>query len=285
MNLRSYCSNLVRNAQTNFYYAFLFLPKLKREAIFATYAFSRYTDDLVDKADSAESAIYNLQFWRNELHSCYGGHPTHPIILNLQKTLTHFSIPKAYFLILIDGVEMDLKKKRYETFEELYTYCYRVASSIGLICIEIFGYKNPSTQNYAINLGIALQLTNILRDLKEDKKKGHIYLPIEDLDRFGYTESDLDNSIYNPAFVNLMTFQCNRARDYYTRSSKYLAKEDKLTLFSAEIMSQTYFRLLERIEKRKYNIFDKTIRLRNSKRLGVAIQIWLKSLLKGRSIS
>ena len=283
MTFKSYCAALVRKARTNFYYAFLFLPRPKREAIFAAYAFSRHTDDLVDETDSPETAARNLQSWRNELHACYDGRPTHPIALNLQQTLRRFPMPKEHFLLLIDGVEMDLKKQRYETFDELYAYCYRVASAVGLICIEIFGYRNPATRDYAVNLGIALQLTNILRDIVEDHLQGRIYLPAEDLRRFGYSEGDLNASTYNPAFADLMAFQCNRARSYYARAGEYLTEEDRPTLFSAEIMGRIYARLLERIEAVRYNVFDNAIRLSNPRKLGIALKIWLHSRLKGRT--
>ena len=277
MDLGRHCAALVRQARSNFYYAFVFLPRPKREAIFAAYAFSRRADDLVDQATSREAAVRDLQAWREQLHACYGGNPTDPIAQNLQCVLQQFLIPKAHFLHLIDGVEMDLSKNRYATFEELHAYCYRVASAIGLICIEIFGYRNPRTVDYAVNLGIALQLTNILRDVRTDAEQDRIYLPQEDLDRFGYSDSDLMAGTYNPAFTRLMAFQCQRARDYYARARDHLTAEDRAGLFSAEIMAEIYARLLQRIEAMDYNVFDQTATLSNLRKLAIALGIYLRT--------
>ena len=278
MNLNTHIAALVRKARTNFYYAFVFLPKPKREAIFAAYAFSRHADDLVDDADSPKAAAQNLAALRDELHACYNGHPTQPITRNLQQTLQRFPIPKAHFLHLIDGVEMDLRKRRYATFEDLHAYCYRVASVIGLICIEIFGYRNPATRDYAVNLGVALQLTNILRDIGSDALQDRIYLPTEDLHRFGYSEEDLLACTYNPAFIDLMAFQCKRAWGYYAQARSHLTEEDRPGLFSAEIMGRIYASLLRRIETVGYNVFDHAIRLSNLRKLWIALTIWLPSL-------
>ena len=282
MNLKTYCATLVRKARSNFYYAFVFLPKAKREAIFAAYAFSRHTDDLVDEAESPQQAAEELQAWREQLNACYDGQPTHPIARNLQHILDRFPIPRDHFQELIDGVEMDLCQNRYSTFEDLYTYCYRVASVIGLICIEIFGYQKPETRDYAINLGIALQLTNILRDIAKDSRQNRIYLPAEDLAQFGYTEADLHNQTYNGAFVDLMAYQSRRAWQYYGRAATCLTREDRPGLFSAEIMGRIYANLLKQIEAAQYNVFEMPIRLSNLKKLGIALQVWLGSRLKSR---
>ncbi len=277
MDLGKHCAALVRQARSNFYYAFVFLPRPKREAIFAAYAFSRRADDLVDQATSGEEAVGDLRAWREQLNACYGGRPSHPIAQNLQRVLGQFPIPKAHFMHLIDGVEMDLSKSRYATFEELYTYCYRVASAIGLICIEIFGYRNPETVDYAVNLGIALQLTNILRDVRTDAEQDRIYLPQEDLARFGYSESDLLSNTYNRPFIRLMAYQCQRARDYYARARDHLTTEDRAGLFSAEIMAEIYARLLGRIEATGYNVFDRPPTLSNLRKLTIALGIYLRT--------
>ena len=279
MNLTSHIANLVRTAQSNFYYAFLFLPKSKREAIFAAYAFSRHTDDIVDEAENTDSATRRLDKWRSELLACYDGSPSHPITINLQQTLQNFPIPKEHFLHLIEGVEMDLCKNRYATFKELYEYCYRVASVIGLISIEIFGYGNPNTKKYAVNLGVALQLTNILRDIKKDEQQNRIYLPTEDLKRFGYSEEDLRTCTYNQAFMALMAFQCKRAREYYEQADFKLPQEDKARMFSAEIMGHIYSALLRRIESQHFNVFDRPVQLNHARKLGIALRFWLGSKL------
>ena len=279
MDLRAYCRSLVRGANTNFYYAFVFLPRDKREAIYAAYAFSRHTDDIVDNASSQEAASRELSLWREELHACYEGRAAQAIALNLQETLKSFPIPRQHFLDLIDGVEMDLTRSRYETFDDLYSYCYRVASAIGLICIEIFGYTNPKTRDYAVNLGIALQLTNILRDIAPDWQQDRIYVPAEDMVRFGYSESDLASAACNAAFREMMAFQCGRTRSYYDAAADLLPEEDRRSLFSAEIMGAIYRRLLERIERIDYNVFEGRVRLSNPSKLGIASGIWLGSVL------
>lgn len=283
MNLKTYGAKLVRGARTNFYYAFVFLPRPKRDAIYAAYAFSRHTDDIVDDAESRDDAQRNLDAWRTQLEACYGGTPTHPIAQNLQSTLPEFPIPKEHFLSLIDGVEMDLSKNRYSTFDELREYCYRVASVIGLICIEIFGYTNPQTRDYAIDLGLALQLTNITRDVYTDYQKDRIYLPAEELERFNYTEQDLTQARYNSAFIDLMHFQSQRAWSYYQTAAKLLPEEDRSSMFSAQIMGQIYSRLLTKIEHANYNIFDTPIRLNNLNKLGIALRYWLGSRLSRKS--
>lgn len=283
MNLKQHTAKLVKAARTNFYYAFVFLPKKKRDAIFAAYAFSRHTDDIIDDAPSPEQAKHDIDIWRKELHACYEGTPTHPIAINLQNTLRDFAIPKEHFLALIDGVEMDLVKNRYETFDELYQYCYRVASVVGLICIEIFGYTNPQTKDYAVNLGLALQLTNIMRDVNTDYLQNRIYLPKEDFVKFSYNEKDLSNQLYNPAFVNFMAFQATRAHHYYQEAARLLPIEDRSKLFPAEIMGKIYAGLLSQIEKFDYNIFDSKIRLSNPHKLSIALKYWMGSWFQKRS--
>lgn len=277
MKISDSTSAFVKKARTNFYYAFLFLPKPKRDAIFAAYAFSRFTDDLVDEASSPEAARENLQTWRIQLEACYQGRAEHPITIDLQKTLLQFPIPKSHFLNLIDGVEMDLHKRRYDTFEDLYQYCYRVASTIGLICIEIFGYQNSKTRDYAVNLGVALQLTNIMRDLKADAQQDRIYIPSEDLERFGYSERDLLSHTYNPAFVKLMHFQAKRAKDFYARSKSFLTEEDRPDLFSAEIMAHIYSTLLRRIESVHYNVFENAAGVNNLRKFSIALRTWIST--------
>ncbi len=178
---------------------------------------------------------------------------------------------------------MDLLQNRYHTFDQLREYCYRVASVIGLICIEIFGYTNPQTRDYATNLGLALQLTNIMRDVYVDWQQDRIYLPMEDLERFNYTEHDLSQAHYNPAFVDLMHFQGQRAWSYYQTAAKLLPAEDRSPMFSAQIMGQIYSRLLTKIEHANYNIFRASIRLNNLNKLGIALRYWLGSRLSRKS--
>ena len=277
MNLKKHVAKIVRGAQTNFFYAFVFLPRKKREAIFSAYAFSRHTDDIVDDAASPEEARYRLDAWREQLHACYKGNAKHPIAQNLQGVLRDFPIPKAHFLALIEGVEMDLTKNRYATFDELREYCYRVASVVGLICIEIFGYRNSQTREYAVNLGLALQLTNILRDVHTDWQQDRIYLPQEEMARFGYTEKALARGDYNAAFIDLMRFQAQRAWTFYQTAEEFLPAEDRSAMFSAQIMGKIYAQLLVKIQRANYDVFGASIRLNDLHKLGIALRYWLGS--------
>ena len=264
---------------SNFYYAFLFLPKPKREAIYAVYAFCRLSDDLVDEVKAGGDPAAALTRWRQELDTDFHGGARHPVIAAVGQAARRFTIPKAYFQELLNGMEMDLTRTRYATFEELYSYCYRVASVVGLICIEIFGYRNPGTKTYAERLGIAFQLTNILRDLALDARRGRIYLPQDELKRFGYTEDELLAGRYNDAFVELMRFQCGRTRDFFRAASAALPAEDTRSLLAAEIMQAIYYRLLIKIERERYDVFKGEIALGKSRKLFLASGLWLRSAL------
>jgi 15-cis-phytoene synthase len=277
VSLVAYCSQLTRQSRSNFYYAFLFLSKAKRQAIYAVYAFCRSVDDIADGSAPARQKQGLLDAWRRELDRCYEGKPEHPITIDLAQSLQRFPIPKEYFEELIAGVEMDLIHTRYPTFHELYDYCYRVAGVVGLMCIEIFGYRNPKTKDYAINLGVALQLTNIIRDLKVDAERGRIYLPQDELARFGYREDELLQGVYTPAFLELMRFVGGRARHYFHNARQFLAKEDRRSLVAAEIMGAIYSRLLAAIEASGYRVFDHTITLPTSHKLWIALSIWARS--------
>lgn len=277
----------VAKPKSNFYYSFSLLPKDERDAIHSIYEFCRYTDDLVDEeyfpetsiiaADlrSSEKKRQRLAWWRTEVERCYSGTSSHPVLRGLHLVISRFKVPKQYLLTLIDGVETDLLRSRYETFEDLKDYCYSVASIIGLICIEIFGYKHEETKEYAVQLGYALQLTNILRDIKEDAAKGRIYLPLEDLRRFGYTEHELLNGKYNWQFIELMKFETARARKYYQDARELLRKDEKFTLFAAEIMDAIYFRLLRKIELSEFDVFDRRITVSTPHKLLIVGRFWL----------
>jgi phytoene synthase len=200
------CAEVTRRSSSNFYYAFMLLPAERRRALHAVYAFCRFIDHIADD-ESAGDAAWLLNRWREELDRVYGGTPTRAISRALADSAGHFNIPRKYFEEIIAGVEMDLTRKRYANFKDLRQYCYRVASAVGLICIEIFGYTNPAARIYAEKLGIACQITNILRDVKEDAARGRIYLPLEDLARFNVTEEEILHSVYSPNFVRLMEFE------------------------------------------------------------------------------
>src|ERR1017187_10387853 len=197
-------ASVVTPERSNFSFSFALLPRSKRNAMHRIYDFCRYTDDLVDDENAdKEMKIERLRQWRGEVEACYNGNPRHPIMLEFSKVLVQFDIPKDYLISLINGVEMDLKKDRYETFEDLQKYCYGVASTVGLMCIQVFGYRHEETREYAINLGYALQMTNILRDIRQDAAVGRIYLPLEDLRTFNYDEESLLASRYDSRFIQL----------------------------------------------------------------------------------
>src|SRR5579872_1054390 len=199
------CAEITRASSSNFYYAFMLLPAERRRALHAVYAFCRFIDDIADDESSSDARSL-LTRWREEVDRVYGGVPTRAISRALADSARHFNIPREHFEEIIAGVEMDLTRKRYAGFKELRLYCYRVASAVGLICIEIFGYTNPAARVYAERLGIAFQLTNILRDVKEDAARNRIYLPQDDLARFGVTEDEILRGVYSPNFVHLMEF-------------------------------------------------------------------------------
>ena len=278
-DLRTVSREVTKGSGSNFYYAFLSLPKPKREAIYAVYAFCRLSDDLVDEVETGGDPVAALTRWRKELDACFQGSTGHPVIAAVAEAARRFNIPKAYFEELLNGMEMDLTQTRYATFEELYSYCYRVASVVGLICIEIFGYTNPRTKAYAEQLGIAFQLTNILRDLAVDARRGRIYLPQDELKRFGYSEDDLLAGRYNDAFIELMRFQCERAQGYFRAASAALPAEDRQSLLAAEIMRAIYYRLLLKIEQQRYSVFQGNIALPKSQKLLLAGGLWLRSTL------
>lgn len=281
----AFCRNLTKSSRSNFAYAFLFLPRPQREALYAIYAFCRLTDDLVDEAVASPGGglppLERLAAWRAELADALGGKATHPVTERLVATLRAFAIPPQYCEELLDGVEMDLVKSRYATFAELAEYCHRVAGVVGLMCIEIFGYSRPETREYAERLGTAFQLTNILRDLRSDGARGRIYLPQEDLARFAVREADLTAGQLSPAFRALMRFEVERTRGFYAAAEAILPPADRPRMLPARIMSAIYRRILERIEAGDYDVFARRIRLSRPHRLALALGCWARHRLGG----
>ena len=279
----TYCRDLTRQEAKNFYYAFLSLPRPKREAIYAVYAFCRYCDDVADSDQADPERQSRLDAWRLELDSCYAGKPTHLITQALQPIVHTYGIPKQYFEQLIDGVEMDLTIRRYATFADLEQYCYRVASVVGLMCVEIFGYRHPGIQDYARYLGIALQLTNIIRDVKEDAEHDRIYLPLEELRAFEVSEDSLLQQQHTAAFVALMQFQARRAEAYYRQAQACLLPGDKANLVAPEIMAGIYRATLRKIARRGYRVFQGRTRLSGGWKILMAVtivvRIWLETRL------
>ena len=276
-NNASLSRKLTKQSNSNFYYSFFFLSSEKRKALYSIYAMCRSLDDVVDKAPSKVEASGNLLKWTLEIINMYKGNPSHPITMDLKPYIDKYSIPDKYFFELIKGVEMDLTKNRYNTFDELHKYCYRVASVVGLICAEVFGYKNATTLGYAVDLGIAMQITNILRDIKTDASNGRIYLPLEDLKKFGYTEEELLSSSYNEKFIELMKYEIDRARSYYKRASETLPKEDRKAVIAAEVMRAIYSNLLKRIEDANYDVYSVQAQLSKPKKLFIAVTTWAKN--------
>lgn len=264
---------------SNFRYSFSFLPKDERQAMHSLYAFCSYIDSIVDSTPTTEAnirkKIIRLDWWEKELDRIYRGVDKVQSMQPFYWLIDRFFIPRQYFNTLIDGCRRDLIQNRYETFDDLRSYCYSVASVVGLMSIEIFGYKYEETKNYAINLGYALQLTNILRDIKGDKDRGFIYIPQEDLKRFGYSEEDLKNEVYNANFIELMRFQVARAREYYHKARSFLRADERRRLLPAQIMDDIYYRLLEKIELNEYNVFKEKIRVGTPHKLMIALKHWL----------
>jgi phytoene synthase len=269
---------------TNFYYSFSFLPREEREAISMIYAFCRRIDDIVDEGTSFDATVVDrkrtqLDAWRTAIHSLYGHSVPPPGLELLKKVVARYGIPQQYMLTVIDGCERDLRQQSYSTFAELKEYCYAVASVVGLMSIEIFGYRHEETQQYAINLGYALQLTNIIRDVKADKDRGYIYLPQEDLERFKYRSSDLMNEVYDERFISLMEFQSQRAREYFHKARQELRPDERVNMVAAEIMDAIYYRLLEKIELNEYRVFTRSFRVRTVHKLITALRIWIGTKL------
>jgi phytoene synthase len=274
---------------TSFYYSFLVLPAAKRQAIVAVWDFCRAVDDAVDEAP-AERRAAEVEGWRGELARCFeGGAPATPQGRALQPVIGAFALSRQPFDALIEGVEMDLHTARYATFSDLYEYCIRVASAVGLICVEIFGCREPASRQYAIDLGVALQLTNILRDVHGDLDRGRVYIPLEDLARFGCHEGDLGaeaihagHGVRSPAVKQLLAFQAQRAREYYRKADAGLPRRDARRLVAARIMGAIYFGILKRIEARQYDVFSDVIRVPRPRRALIAAATWARTLILGR---
>lgn len=268
---------LKRTTRSNFYYAFIFLPAKKRKALNTIYNFCRITDDIVDLEHTGnEAKVKLLKYWQSEFEKSLNSKSELEILNEVSRVIKEFEIPIEYFRELIKGVEMDLNPKRFSTFEELYKYCYRVASTVGLMSIEIFGYKNKSTPDYAVNLGVAMQLTNILRDLKDDSKIGRFYLPQEDLIKYNYMEHELLSETYNNNFIHLMDFEASRAEKYYEAANRFLQSSDRKNLFSARTMQNIYMHLLKKMRNDNFNVFKGKTHLSRIQKIMIALGVWIK---------
>jgi phytoene synthase len=277
MNPHDYCQQKAAASGSSFYYSFLFLPPERRQAIMALYAFCREVDDVVDECHDLSLAQTKLDWWRGEIGRVFGGEPTHPVGLALKDVLPRHDLPQEQFLEIIDGMQMDLQQTRYLDFAALRLYCYRVAGVVGLMAAEIFGYRDRATLKYAHDLGLAFQLTNIIRDVGEDARRGRIYLPIDDLQRFGVSAKDILDARSSEAFKSLMEFQTERAEAFYNQAFAHLPACDRKTQRPGLVMAAIYRTLLREIQADGYRVLDRRTSLTPIRKLWIAYRTWLRS--------
>ena len=272
-----YCQDKTAKSGSSFYYSFLFLPPDKRRAITALYAFCREVDDVVDECTDANVARTTLNWWRGEVAEIYGGKPQHPVALALVPVVKQFNLAQEHLLEIIDGMEMDIDLPRYPDFKSLQLYCYRVASVVGLLSVEIFGYSDRQTLKYAHDLGIAFQLTNIIRDVGEDARRNRIYLPMDELQEFGVPAADILNARETENFHRLMAFQIERARRYYQQALAHLPAADRKAQRVGLIMAEIYQATLNEVEKSGCHVLKERVSLTPTYKLWLAFKAWLKN--------
>jgi phytoene synthase len=268
----AYCERLARREAGNFYHAFRLLPRPQRRALCALYAFMRVADDLSDDPGPTPERRAALAGWRSALDHALVGQPSHALHPALADTVARYHVPPQYLHDVIDGVCMDFDTTRYATFDDLYKYCYRVASAVGLACIHVWGFDRDEAKGHAEAAGIAFQLTNILRDLAEDAGRGRVYLPQDDLRRFGYTEAQLQRREQDDHFRSLMRFEVDRARSYYEASRPLEALLHRPGRAVFRVMSQTYRGLLEEIARRDFDVFRERVRLSRWRKLAFVLR-------------
>jgi phytoene synthase len=272
-----YCQQKAAASGSSFYYAFLFLPAERRRAITALYAFCREVDDIVDEANDLQLAQTRLAWWRTEIGRMYAGDPQHPVTRALAPALGPFGIEAGRLNEIIDGVEMDLTQSRYLDFAGLERYCYRVASVVGILAAGIFGYRDARTLEYARDLGIAFQLTNIIRDVGEDARRNRIYLPMEDLKAYGVSAADITGARYSDAFADLMCFQARRAEKFYDRALAALPDVDRRAQRPGLIMAAIYRALLAEIERDGFRVLSARTSLTPLRKLWLAWKTWISA--------
>jgi len=257
----AYCERIARTQAKNFYYSFLLLSRPQRQAMCAIYAFMRYCDDLSDSDDVADRPAA-IAGWRRDLDAALSGNPSeHPLWPAFIDSVKRYGIPHQYFHDMIRGVSSDLEPRRIQTFQELYDYCYHVASVVGLTIIHIFGFENPEALRLAERCGVAFQLTNILRDVREDAEHGRVYLPTEDLEQFGVKPEELAGSALSPALRNLLAFEADRAREYYRESQPLIEMVSSSSRASLKALIGIYSRLLQRISNSGYEVLAVRVRV------------------------
>jgi 15-cis-phytoene synthase len=275
MDPHEYCRSRALRSGSSFYYSFLFLPEERRRAITALYAFCREVDDVVDEIGDRAVARVKLAWWRSEVDAIYGGKPQHPVARALTDVVGPFQLQRAQLNEIIDGMEMDLDQARYADFAALHMYCHRVAGVVGILSATIFGYQRPETLDYAHELGIAFQLTNIIRDIGEDARRDRIYLPQEDLARYGVTDADIMAGRASSGMRELMRFEVARARSFYSQALGKLPAADRRAQRAGLIMAAIYQRLLDEIEAESSKVLQAKISLTPITKLWIAWKTWL----------
>jgi phytoene synthase len=269
-----YCQQKAAASGSSFYYSFLFLPPERRRAITALYAFCREVDDVVDECADPQLARIKLAWWRGELAAMYAGNPGHPVTLALAQAAKRFDLPEEQLAEIIEGMEMDLGQNRYADFKALHLYCYRVAGVVGQLAAEIFGYADRHTLKYAHALGLAFQLTNIVRDVGEDARRGRIYLPLDELERFGVAQADLAAARYSDNFRRLMEFQIGRAERQYEEAFALLPRQDRRAQRPGLMMAAIYRATLAEIRRDGCRVLDRRIALTPLRKLWIAWRTW-----------
>ena len=276
MSPDEYCQQKTAQSGSSFYYSFLFLPPERRRAITALYAFCREVDDTVDETTDQSVARIKLAWWRNEVALMYSGTPTHPVMLALQPHLQTYDLKQEHLQAIIDGMEMDLDQSRYLDYPNLKKYCWHVAGVVGILSASIFGVTNPKTLQYAETLGLAFQLTNIIRDVGEDARKGRIYLPISELQQFNVTAADLLNARHSEKFEALMKFQADRAQQLYDDAFALLPQEDRRAQRPGLMMAAIYRTLLDEIERDGFHVLNQKISLTPLRKLWLAWKTYVR---------
>ncbi|MBS1196661.1 MAG: hpnD [Proteobacteria bacterium] len=269
-----YCQDRTAKSGSSFTASFRFLPPERRRAITAFYAFCREVDDVVDETPDMVQAATQLTWWREEVERIASGTPEHPVGKALQVSARQFKISREHLLEIIDGMEMDLQQRRCANFKELQLYCYRVASVVGLVAAEIFGMQDEQTKQYALDLGMAFQLTNIIRDVGEDAQRGRIYLPIDELEQFGVSTDDLLAGRYSEPFTALMRFQAERAEEYYVKALAELPAIDRKAQRPGLVMAAVYHAVLKKIQQENFRVLDQRISLSSFQKLWLAWKTW-----------
>lgn len=277
MSPDEYCQQKTVQSGSSFYYSFLFLPPERRRAITALYAFCREVDDTVDEATDGSVARIKLAWWRTEVSKMYGGTPTHPVMLALQPHIATYKLEEKHLLAIVDGMEMDLDQSRYLDYPGLQRYCWHVAGVVGILSASIFGYTNPQTLAYAEKLGLAFQLTNIIRDVGDDARKGRIYLPVNELQQFGVTANDLLKLQHSEKFEALMRFQAERAQAIYDEALALLPKEDRRAQRPGLMMAAIYRTLLDEIQRDGFHVLNQRISLTPLRKLWLAWKTYVRT--------